>query len=429
MGIAWYCLCVLILMLMGVPIAYSLLTSTVIYISFFSELTMQTVCKQLIAGVNSFTLLALPFFLLLGSMLTNSGLTERLLSMATAIVGHMKGGLAQVNIVCSVFLAGVQGSATSDVASSGGLTIPAMKKDGYSGAFAAAITGASACIGPMIPPSLTAVVIGSVASISIGRMFLGGIVPGGVIGIFLMIYCGIKARQKPEYCGSNKPFSFKRLFESVKEGWAALVIPLIIVVGIAVGVFTATESATFAVLATILLGVFVFKSLTFKGFVECVKEAVFTLGNITVIIASAAAFGWVLTREGAVDFFQTLLLGISDNKYIVVLIISVIYLIAGCFVETIALVILFVPIFAPIVTNMGYDPVQFAIVTILALTIGTVTPPLGTCMYLACDIAKIKIEDFMKEMLPMYVPMVAALVVVIFVPPVSTFLPYLFMPT
>jgi C4-dicarboxylate transporter DctM subunit len=398
------------------------------YITFFSELPLTTVCKQILAGVNSFTLLALPFFLFLGAMLSRSGLTERLLSMATALVGHMKGGLAQVNVVCSVFLAGVQGSASSDVAAEGALTIPAMMKDGYSGPYSAAVTGASACIGPMIPPSLTAVVIGSVASISIGRLFLGGIIPGVVIAVFLMIYCGIKARQDMRYCGSNAPFSFNRLFTSIKEGWTALFIPLIIVAGISAGFFTATESATFAVLVTIFLGVVVYRSLNWEGFKECIKEAVFTLGNITIIIASAAAFGWILTREGAVDFFQRILINFSKNPRILMLIVTLIYLIAGCFVETLALVILFVPIFLPIVVGAGYDTVQFGVVTIFALTIGTITPPLGVCMYLACDIAKISIEDFMKEMIPMYIPMLFALLVIVFFPPVSTFLPYLFMP-
>lgn len=428
MGLGWYCLCVLILMFLGVPIAYSLLTSTFFYITFFSELSLVTACKQILKGVNSFTLLALPFFLLLGAMLSSSGLTERLLAMASSLVGHMKGGLAQINVVSSVFLAGVQGSASSDIAASGSFNIPAMIQDGYKPAYAAAISCASACIGPMIPPSLTAVVLGSTAGVSIGRLFLGGIVPGVVMCLTQMAYCTIRAYQDPAYRGSNPPFSLRRVFTSLKEGWTALFIPFIIIAGISFGWFTATESATFAVMVCAFLGVFVFKTLNLKNFIGCVKEAVYTLGNITIIIAAAAAFGWILAREGATDFFQTLLLGITDNRIIVILIIAFIYIIGGCFVETIALVVLFVPIFLPIAQGLGYDPIHFSIITMLALTVGTMTPPMGVCMYLTCDIAKISIEDFMQEALPMYIPLLVSLLLVIFIPPISTFVPYFFMP-
>ena len=426
-GLAWYCLFLLFFMFIGVPIAYSLLGSTWIYIVFFSKLSMIAACKQIITGVNSFTLLALPFFILLGEMLTKAGLTTRLVNIAKALVGHMKGALAQVNIVGSMLLAGVQGAASSDTAAVGGMLIPAMVEDGYDSAYAAVVTACSSSIGPMIPPSLTMVVLGSVSGISVGRGFLGGAIPGILLGLFMMVYAGIKARQDAKYCGSNEPFTWKALWESLKAGWMAVFIPLIVVGGIAFGVFTPTESGTFAVLATIFLGMVVYRSLSFKGLIECCVATIKTLGNILPIVAAAAAFGWILTREGAVEALSSLLLGITSSPVVLLMIMAVIYLIAGCFVETLALVILFVPIFAPIATAAGVDPVHFAVVTVLSLTVGTVTPPLGVCMYMACDIAKIKVEDFVRECIPFLIPMVVCILLVILVPAISTFLPNLLM--
>ena len=426
-GLAWYCLFLLAFMFLGVPIAYSLLGSTWIYIVFFSKLSMIAACKQIITGVNSFTLLALPFFILLGEMLTKAGLTTRLVNIAKALVGHMKGALAQVNIVGSMLLAGVQGAASSDTAAVGGMLIPAMVEDGYDSAYAAVVTACSSSIGPMIPPSLTMVVLGSVSGISVGRGFLGGAIPGIMLGLFMMVYASLKARKSAKYCGSNEPFTWKALGESLKAGWMAVFIPLIVVGGIAFGVFTPTESGTFAVLATIFLGMVVYRSLSFKGLMECCVATIKTLGNILPIVAAAAAFGWILTREGAVEALSALLLGITSSPVVLLMIMAVIYLIAGCFVETLALVILFVPIFAPIATTAGVDPVHFAVVTVLSLTVGTVTPPLGVCMYMACDIAKIKVEDFVRECIPFLIPMVACILLVILVPAISTFLPNLLM--
>lgn len=427
MELLYYCLIMLFLMFIGVPIAHSMLISTAAYILFMSDLSMLAACKQMIKGVNSFTLLALPFFILLGELLTETGVTKRLVGVANGFVGHMKGSMAQVNVVGSVLLAGVQGSASSDTAAIGGMLIPAMVEDGYKPSYAAAVTAASSAIGPMIPPSLTMVIMGGLTSLSIGKMFLGGILPGVVIGLTQMIYVAVRARKGPEYCGSNEKFSIKKLAKAIKEGWLTLFIPLIIVVGISTGFVTPTESATFAVLFTIFLGVVVYRSINFKGLVRCLVKTVLTLANIGIIIAAAQAFGWILAREGVVEIFESFLLGISTNPIVILLIINVIYLIAGCFVETIALVILFVPIFLPIVTSVGIDPIHFAVMTVFSLTIGTVTPPLGVCMYMACDIAKIKLEDYLKEGLPFFIPLIAALLIITFVPAVTTFLPNLLM--
>jgi len=428
MNLLIYCLIMLCLMFIGVPIAYSMLISTAVYINFFSDITMLAACKQMITGVNSFTLLALPFFILLGELLTETGVTKRLVGIANGLVGHMKGSMAQVNIVGSMLLAGVQGSASSDTAAIGGMLIPAMKEDGYSPSYAAAVTAASSAIGPMIPPSLTMVVIGGLTSVSIGKMFLGGILPGVVIGLTQMVYVAVRARKAPEYRGTNEPFSLKKLGKSLADGWLAVFIPLIIVVGISTGFFTPTESATFAVLFTVFLGVCVYRSINFKGLCKCIVSTVKTLANIAIIIAAAQAFGWILSREGIVSVFEDLLLGISTNPIVILLIINVIYLIAGCFVETIALVVLFVPIFMPIITAVGIDPVHFSIMTVFSLTIGTVTPPLGVCMYMAIDIAKIKLEEYLKEAIPFFIPLIVALLVITFIPQLTTLLPNLLMP-
>jgi tripartite ATP-independent transporter DctM subunit len=415
-------------MCLGTPIGFSLIISSIFYIFCFSNLSAIVIVKQMLSGVDSFALLALPFFLLLGELLTRAKLTTKLINIAGALVGHMKGSLAQINIVSSMLLAGVQGAASSDTAAIGGMLIPAMKEDGYSPSYSAAVTAISSAVGPIIPPSLTMVIYGSVAGASIGRLFMAGAVPGVMLGLFLMVYCGIRARKGPEYCGTFQPFSFKRLLISIKEGWPAIFVPIIIIAGIALGVFTPTESGVFACLVTLILGLVVYRTLGWKEIVGSAKATVGTLSNILIIVSGAAAFGWILTREGAVEIISGFLFALSKNPIVIMLIINAILLIAGCFVETLALVLLFTPIFLPIVTALGYSPIHFGVIMVLNLTLGTVTPPLGVCMYLSCDLAKIKVESFMKEALPMYIPVLICLMIVILIPQISMFLPNLLMP-
>lgn len=427
MGLLFCVIALLVLLFVGMPIGFSLLIATLAYVIGFSSQPVMVVCKQIIAGANSFTILALPAFLLLGNLLGRSGLTNRIVDMAKGFVGHMKGALAQVNNVTNMILACVQGVATSSTAAVGSILIPAMTDEGYSPAYSAALTAAAATVGPIIPPSITFVVLGVAAELSIGRLFMAGVIPGILMVVFLMVYVAWKARRGPEYAGKSEPFSMKKMVWGVKRGGLAMIIPVIILGGILSGIFTATEAGAFAVLAAVILALFVYRSMKIKDLWTSLKETCATLGNFGIVFAGAGAFGWMLAREGAANLLANAVLGLTSNGFVVMLLMNVIMLIAGCFMDTITNVVLFTPIFYPIALAYGYDPIHFGAIMVINLTYGTITPPLGTSMFMACGIAKVSMDKFLKEMLPMYIPLMIILVLVILIPELSTWLPSIVM--
>jgi tripartite ATP-independent transporter DctM subunit len=424
-----YFLLLLALILIGVPIAFSLLASAAVYVIFFSTLDPIIIPQKMQYGLNLFVLLAIPFFLMLGEVMGRAGITGRLVDLANAIVGHIRGGMAHVNIVTSMLMAGIQGTAAADTAAVGSMLIPAMIEDNYSPNFAAAITAASSAIGPIIPPSLAMVIYGSLGNVSVGRLFLGGAIPGFILGIYLMIYSYLIAKKR-NYGSSQgqEGFSTKRLGRSLKAGFLPLLIPIIIIGGIVGGVFTATESGAVATMVAIILGVFVYRRLGWKEMVDSVRSTIYLMGSVLIIIAGAATFGWILSIEGAGDLLSETLYRISNNPILIMLIINALLLILGCFIETVALLILLTPILLPIATRVGYDPVHFGVIMVFNLTIGLTTPPLGLCIFIASGIAGISVKDFMQEMFLLYIPLLLGLLTTIFFPKLVMFLPNLLMP-
>lgn len=428
MGLTIYVILLLVLIfIVGAPIAFSILISTVIYILFYSDQTLVVVAKQILEASNSFAILCVPFYVVLGSLLGYSGIMSRIVNLSNSIVGHMKGSLAQVNVVASILLAALQGTATTGTAATGGILIPAMKKEGYSPAYAAAITSSAATIGPIIPPSLTFIIYGVSAGLSIGKLFLSGVFPGVLLGIFMMFFVALKARGgEGRYAGTQHKFSYPVFVEGFKQGILTLIIPIIILGGILGGIFTATESGAFAILATIILGLFVYRSMKLKAIWDAVEDVCTLMGNFAILFAAANTFSWVLAREGAATVMAQAIGGLTDNGILVMLTMNLVLLIAGCFIDTISNVILFTPIFLPIATMYGYDPIHFGAILVINLTLGTITPPLGTAMYMAIAIADVKMEDYFKEAISMYVPILILLLLVVFIPQLSLFLPNMF---
>lgn len=428
MGLAIYCLILILLIFIGIPIGFSLIVSGIIYVTLLSPLDPIVIPQKMIAGLNSFPLLAIPFFLILGEVMSKAGITERLVNLADAMVGHIRGGLGHVNILASLLMGGIQGAATADAAAIGSMLIPAMKKDGYSAGYAAAITAASSAAGPIIPPSLAMVIYGTMGNVSIGRLFLAGAIPGLILGLFLIIHNHFISKKMNFGREQHKKFSLVKLGTNLKSGFLPLLIPIIVVGGIVGGIFTPTESGAMATIFAIMIGVLFYRKLGWRDFLECSLNTLYVMGSILIVIAGAATFSWILNAEGAGVAFSSYLLSISENPIVIMMIINLILLVFGCFIETIALILLFTPIFLPIAINLGFDPVHFGVIMVLNLTIGMTTPPLGLCIFISCSIANVTLGEFMKDMLPLYIPMIASLIAIICFPEVVMYLPNLLMP-
>jgi len=429
MELALYFIALIFLMFFGVPIAYSLLISAVFYILFLSSLDPVILPQKLQVGLNSFPLLAVPFFLMLGNVMGHAGITVRLVALANALVGHIRGGLAHVTIVTCMFMGGVQGAATSEAAAVGSILIPAMIRTGYSPSFAAALTAGASILGPIIPPSLPMVIFGSLCNVSIGRLFLGGAVPGILLGIYLMLYSYIMARQgKIGQMEKLQQFSFLRLQKSLKGGSLPFLIPLVIVGGIVGGVFTPTESGAVATMIAIALGILVYRQFRWKQFIESSISTLYILGSVMIIVAGAAAFGYILNLEGAAKLLGAALFAISKDPLMIMVIINILLLILGCFLETLAIIILVGPILLPIAVAAGFDPVHIGVVMVLNLAIGMTTPPVGLCIFVACGIAGISVRGFMRDMFPLYIPLLLGLITIVLFPQTVMFLPNLLMP-
>ena len=418
--IALFFVVLLVLMLSGMPIAYSLGIASAGYM-LMSGTSLAMMAQRMVNGANSFTMLAIPFFFMAGELMNISGVTDKIINMAKALVGHFKGGLAQVNIVASVFFAGVSGSATADTAALGSTLIPKMVEEGYDLDFAAAITVASSCVGPIIPPSITLVLYGILAGEDVGKLLIAGIVPGIIIALFQMVYTHFYA-VKMDYPSYPKATP-REMGKAVTSGFSALMMPIIIIGGTLSGVFTPTESAAVAVLYGIIIGFFIYRNLKVPQFYESLKRVGVQSMNNMFILAAAACFSWVLTITKAADVLVNLMLGISTNKYVVMLIILALLMFIGFFMQASQALVVLTPMLLPVVKAVGIDPIHFGIVMVVALTFGGCTPPVGSMLFVVNSITKMGFARLTKAMVPLYIPLLGALLVIAFVPQLSMFLP------
>ncbi|MCD8122988.1 MAG: TRAP transporter large permease [Clostridiales bacterium] len=421
MIVGFFFLALVVMMLLGVPVAYSLGIASAGYM-LATGTSLAMIVQRMVSGANSFTMLAIPFFFMAGELMNISGVTDKIITMAKALVGHFKGGLAQVNIVASVFFAGVSGSATADTAALGSSLIPAMVKEGYDLDFAAAITVASSCMGPIIPPSITLVLYGILSGADVGSLLIAGIVPGLLIALTQMIYTHFYA-VKMDYPSYPKATP-KEMGKALTSGFSALMMPIIIIGGTMTGVFTPTESAAIAVLYGIIIGFFIYRNISVGQFYESLKKVGVASMNNMFILAAASCFSWVLTMSKAPDMLVDLMLGISDNKTVLLLLILALLTLIGFFMQASQALVVLTPILLPVATAIGIHPVHFGLIMVVTLTFGGCTPPVGSMLFVVNSITKMGFARLTKAMLPLYIPLIISILLVAFVPQLSLFLPY-----
>lgn len=412
-----------ILLLLNVPIALSLgLSSLAAMLANGTLLTMLPM--QLHTSIGKFTLLAIPFFILAGNVMEKAGISERLINLADKTVGHKKAGLAIVAVITSCFFAAISGSGPATVAALGAILIPAMIKGGYDKGMSASLLATSGAIGIIIPPSIAFVVYGSIAEQSIGRLFIAGITPGLLIGAALIIASLILCRKMP--IEQKEKASKQEVFVALKEAFWGLMMPVIILGGIYGGFFTPTEAAAFSAVYGILVGIFIYKKINFKGFIDLLVESSVQSAVVLFIVASASVFAWIVTTEGIADMAgEAILLFSGGNKFLFLLFVNIILLIAGCFLDATSAFYLFVPILLPVALELGYDPVAFGVLMTVNLAIGQVTPPVGVNLYVASPMAGINLKEISKSVMPFILASIAVLLLITYVPQVTLLLPNL----
>lgn len=419
-------LLILLLALLGllairVPVAFSLLISSMLVFALLG-LNPLVAVQRLSAGIDVFTLMAIPFFVFAGDLMTQTGIAARLIKVAEGMFGRVRGGLGHVNVGASMMFGAISGSAVASVSAIGSTMIPIMEEKGYDRDFAVNVTSSAAVLGLIIPPSHNMIIYSAAAavSISIGDLFIAGLLPGILCGLALMVTVSIIASRK-KYPKGIFP-GFRALALSALSAIPGLMTAIIIVVGILGGVFTPTESSAVAIVYTLIIGVCVYRSLGFKEFKAAVVNSTKTTAMIMLIIGSAAAFGWLLALLEAPTMMSDLILGLTDSPVLILLMVLACLLVLGTFMDMAPLIIIVTPIFLPVVQTIGVDPVHFGIIMMLALGIGTITPPVGTVLFVGAAVGKIRVEDTVKTMWPFYMALILCLLIVTYVPAISLFL-------
>ncbi len=413
----------LLLMALNVPVAWAMIISSVLALLVDASMPMVIVAQRLWGGLESFPLLAIPLFVFAGNLMNIGGGAERIFAFCMSVIGHVKGGLAYVNVLSSIIFAGMSGAATADAAGLGQIEIEAMIKDGYTPEYSAAITAASSIIGPIIPPSIPFVIYGVMAQVSIGSLFLAGILPGLIIGITLMLMIYIPLRRSDMKVRPRS--SMRQILHSFKESFWALLAPVIILGGIFSGIFTPTEAGAAASLYALILG-FIYRQIKVKDVPKLLRETLLTTAQVTFTVAAAGLFGWVLTRYSFPSAVTELLLSFTTNKYVALLLINVALLVLGCFIDATALLIMMTPVLIPIANTFGISLVHMGLIVVICCMIGINTPPVGICLYIVSDIAKAPMMKVAKKMVPFYVAYIISLFFVSAFPQLSLFLPNLF---
>ena len=408
-------------LLLTVPIGISLGLASLVTIIFADVTSVEYLAQSLVQSTDSFPLMAVPFFILAGEIMGKGGISERLFKLANVFVGNFTGGFAMAAVLTCMFFAAISGSGPATVAAVGGIMIPAMVGYGYDKKFATAVVVAAGALGIIIPPSIPMVIYGVSGSVSIGDMFIAGILPGILIGAVMMGWSYIYSK-KNNYKGNGEKFTFKRALAGINEAKWAIFIPVLILGGIYGGIFTPTEAAVVAVVYATFISIFVYKELTFKTFPKVLKDAALTSATILIIIGTANAFGRILTMEQIPRLVADSLLSVSSNPFVILLLINLLLLFVGMFMDTVAAIIILVPILLPIAINIGIDPIHFGIIMIVNLAIGFITPPVGVNLFVGSGISGLSIEALAKATVPFFIAMILSLTVITVIPEVSLFL-------
>jgi TRAP-type C4-dicarboxylate transport system permease large subunit len=452
-----------ILMLLGLPVAIAMAGSSLLFLVVSGTIPDVVVAQRMIAGIESFPLLAVPFFILAGNLMNIAGITSRIYNFAISLVGWMRGGLGQVNIIGSVIFSGMSGTALADAAGIGTIEIKAMKEHGYNTDFAVGVTAASATVGPIFPPSLPFVIYGMMANVSIGALFLAGILPGIVMTVLMMLTVAYIARRNK--WGGDVPFNLRRLGQAGVEilvvlafpmavwlmvlagvsvnvavgiafvalialdwyfDWSAvmaLMAPVILIGGMTMGWFTPTEAAVAAVIWALFLGLVRYRSMTFKALAKASFDTLETTASVLFIITAASIFAWLLTTTQAAQVMADAILGFTDNKWVFLFLVNLLILFVGCFIDTIAAITIMVPILLPIALKLGVDPLHLGVIITLNLMIGLLTPPLGMITFVLARIAKISVERTFAAIIPWLIPLFGALILITYIEPLTLWLP------
>ena len=413
-----------VLILLRVNIAFAVGIASCLCLMYL-RIPLSNVCQQMVKGLNSFSLMAVPFFITMGGLMGGGGISERLIKLADSMVGWMRGGAAMVNILASLFFGGISGSASADTASLGNIEIPMMVNMGYDADFSTAVTITSSVEGLLIPPSHNMVIYATAAGgLSVGALFMAGYIPGVMLALSLMVgsYIISVKRHYPK----GEPFKFSRFLTCMKSSIWALLSVMIVVVGVVFGVFTATESAAIAVIYSLLVGMFVYKEMSLKEVWKVLGECIDTLSIVLILCGTSSIFGYCLTYLHVPDLAANAIIGCSHNPVVIALLINLILLVLGCVMDMAPIILIATPILLPVATSIGISPVQFGIIMVLNCGIGLLTPPVGTCLFISSAISHLPIEKIAKATLPFYLCMIVVLMLLTFVPAFTLLLPNLF---
>ncbi len=411
----------LVMIFLRFPIAYAVGLSTV-FCLLSQGAALVTLPQQMVKGIWSYSLMAVPFFITMGVLMGTGGISDKLIALANSLVGWMRGGLAMVNIVASYFFGGISGSASADTASLGSILIPMMVNEGYDDDFSIAVTITSSCEGLLVPPSHNMVIYATTAGgISVGSLFLAGYLPGALLAACLMIgsYIISVKRNYPK----GEPFSLKGFMKQLGTSIWALAAVIIVVFGVVGGVFTATESAAIAVIYSLFVSVFIYKGLDWKGVWKALEQCVDTLAIVLILISTSSAFGYCLTTLHVPSMAANLVTSISSNPIVIALLLNLILLILGMIMDMAPIILIATPILLPLANSIGIDPIQFGIMIVLNCGIGLLTPPVGAVLFIGCAVGKRPMEKVVKETLPFYACMIIALLLITFIPQISLFIP------
>ena len=417
---------VFVLYFSGIPIAFALFGSTLVYFGFIDNSSpVSLLLQKFVTSTQSFPLLAIPFFFMAGSIMNYSGISHKLLLFADVLTGHTRGGLAQSNVLLSMLMGGVSGSANADAAMESKMLVPEMEKRGYGKAFSTAITAASSAVTPVIPPGINLIVYALIASCSVGRMFAAGYLPGFVMTASLMITVHIIAKRRGFAPVRDKMPTIKEVVLQFVDSLWALLFPFGIILGLRIGLFTPSEAGAVAVLYCVIIGKFVYKELKKEHIIPIFKETVYGSSSVVLIIVAASVFGYYLNWERIPQTMTTWLLGITQNKYFMLMIFNVLLLVAGMFLEGGAVLIILTPLLAPVAVGLGVDVIHFGLICIINIMIGGLTPPFGSMMFTCCSITGCKLEEFTKEALPFMFALIITLLFITYIPQITLVLPNL----
>lgn len=419
--VIWCAIVLIFFLFLKVPVFVALLAGSILYFINTPGMPQQIIVQRVISGIESIPLLAIPFFVAAGVFMNYSGVTKRVMQFAEGITGHWTGGLAQVNVLLSALMGGLSGSNLADAAMEAKMLVPEMVKRGYSNEFSSVVTATSAMITPLIPPGIAMIIYGSIANVSIGKLFIAGIGPGILLTVALMILVSILSKKR-----GYKPLREKRLPKqeiilSIRAAILPLMLPIVIIGGIRLGVFTPTEAGAVAIVYSLLLGL-LYREMSWHQFATGLKETLINTASIMMIVGAASAFAWILTRERVPQAITEVVVAHVGNKYLFLAVVNVFLLIVGMFIEGNAAMIVLVPLLAPMAPLYGIDDIHFAMVFIFNMAVGALSPPLGTLMFVTCSITRCQIGSFIKEAVPFYLLLLGCLCILTYVPFFSTFL-------